>query len=640
VVNNKILPQVKRYGIVSEPTRAASEVSHTQHFVTRHPLIDHDYDTQFWKTFFYSAAFGQTALEPRHPDDADTSHAHGGAGYRHEEYEQTLTLDHTGMGDRTAEEDRGNEEDLSGLMTPDEHSFLYGNPIASTPLPKHHMQHLEGHPEQSSHGQGQGNAHGRSAHAHMNQPWAEGMSSMESPTPYASLERKMKEVLEDDDGMSSTAGSFLPEEIGLDTPKPGGSASGSRSGGYEPYQTPEGLDEEPSVLISRSDQSSSYHPPGEPSSAHKASTSRDLPDLPRFKPKMPSHFQSPKAHMNPFSPVKPGNKSGTAAWDGIADLRNTPLNPKIRPLAFNHNGNGNGNGANRNQAKNDRTPRRAPMVQQGGDDSFASDSDEEPQFGLAAGGTPPMTMNFGLPDRTIVSKTPAKEAAKAVIRNLMMDDEGMDSPGMPTPPAFSRFGGAGGTGSTSRSMSSSAGKGFSMSPSRSAGGRGKGGLFSHELDQRGDETIRDTMGRMELDESPLMNMTEPLPSSDLDQGQDPDVSTVGMPKHRRSTVPQLDFLDESFDDSSLRATAMLIKGNIVSMEGMLDRIRWRARWKRKKGRWASLRLPNSNSHEGVDKMGRRDQRRARSLVGLGGRGWELEGSPCSGRTRCRRSMEG
>ena len=28
-----------------------------------------------------------------------------------------------------------------------------------------------------------------------------------------------------------------------------------------------------------------------------------------------------------------------------------------------------------------------------------------------------------------------------------------------------------------------------------------------------------------------------------------DVSTVGMPKHRRSTVPQLDFLDESFDDS-------------------------------------------------------------------------------------------
>ena len=34
VVNNKILPQVKRYGIVSEPTRAASEVSTTQRFVS------------------------------------------------------------------------------------------------------------------------------------------------------------------------------------------------------------------------------------------------------------------------------------------------------------------------------------------------------------------------------------------------------------------------------------------------------------------------------------------------------------------------------------------------------------------------------------------------------------------------------
>jgi hypothetical protein len=34
VVNNKILPQVKRYGIVSEPTRAASEVSNTQRFMS------------------------------------------------------------------------------------------------------------------------------------------------------------------------------------------------------------------------------------------------------------------------------------------------------------------------------------------------------------------------------------------------------------------------------------------------------------------------------------------------------------------------------------------------------------------------------------------------------------------------------
>jgi DASH complex subunit ASK1 len=39
VVNNKILPQVKRYGIVSEPTRAASEVSHGRYFVYINVLL-------------------------------------------------------------------------------------------------------------------------------------------------------------------------------------------------------------------------------------------------------------------------------------------------------------------------------------------------------------------------------------------------------------------------------------------------------------------------------------------------------------------------------------------------------------------------------------------------------------------------
>lgn len=396
-------------------------------------------------------------------------------------------------------------------MTPDEHSFLYGNPIASTPLPKHHLQHLE-----AEH-QGQNGTRNK-----LDQPWAEGMSSIESP--YASLERKMQEVLKDD-----TSDSYLPGEI-IDTPKPG--ANRASQGGYEKYETPEGMEEEPSVLISRTDSvqrpTETYH-------------SRELPDMPRFKQAQAGRlpFKSPKAGSNPFSPARPTAKasgSGGKPWDGIADLRNTPLNPKVQPRSHGK--------------KVERTPRqqqilRASGLQEG--DTFGSDSDSDLED-FPTGGTPPMTMNFGLPDRTIVSKTPAKEAAKAVIRNLMMDDEGMDSPGMPTPPAFSRYGPGVGNASGDR---------FGASPRRNGGG-----LFAQELEQRGSGLERG-VGRLGLGsglgsdvDSPLMGMTEPLPaaassSSSHRPGQavDPDVSTVGMPKHRRSTVPQLDFLDESFDDS-------------------------------------------------------------------------------------------
>jgi hypothetical protein len=44
VVNNKILPQVKRYGIVSEPTRAASDVSNTQRFMSKPSENEQDTD--------------------------------------------------------------------------------------------------------------------------------------------------------------------------------------------------------------------------------------------------------------------------------------------------------------------------------------------------------------------------------------------------------------------------------------------------------------------------------------------------------------------------------------------------------------------------------------------------------------------
>ena len=405
-------------------------------------------------------------------------------------------------------------------MTPDEHSFLYGNPIASTPLARHHLHHLEG-------GQAGGD-------------WAEGMSSMESP--YASLDRKMKAVLENDEGMSSThtggfAGDKSDSTLGGPgaTPRQGGSGQHSVN---EPYQTPEGLDEEPSVLISRTDMGKITGRNGR-QDASLAST--DLPDLPTAnKPKARVPFKSPRAAQNPFSPggFGAGGKTRTAAgsgsasgsgsgqaWNGIADLRNTPLNSKIKPLSF---------------AK--RTPTQARPGQPANidaDGSFdaSSDEDEVPSAGMM--GTPPMTMNFSLPTRTIISKTPAKEAAKAVMKNLMMDDGMMDSPAMPTPPAFSKYAAQ-----------------HRSDVMRSGGGGGGGTarrLFTHEMDHTGDLDEGDATVRLDRVGSQMesLGMNDSIPMED-EAGpsvRESDVSTVGMPKHRRSTVPQLDFLDESFDDS-------------------------------------------------------------------------------------------
>jgi hypothetical protein len=113
----------------------------------------------------------------------------------------------------------------------------------------------------------------------------------------------------------------------------------------------------------------------------------------------------------------------------------------------------------------------------------------------------------------------------------------MDSPAMPTPPAFSKYAAQ----HRSDVMKSGGGGGTARR------------LFTHEMDRAGDLDVGDATVRLDRVgsqmESLVMNDSIPMEDEAGPSVRDPDVSTVGMPKHRRSTVPQLDFLDESFDDS-------------------------------------------------------------------------------------------
>jgi hypothetical protein len=392
-------------------------------------------------------------------------------------------------------------------MTPEEHSFLYGNPVTSTPLPRHHEMQGEN-------------------------DWAEGMSSMDSPL--ASLERKMKHVLENDDGMSSTAGGSMIDPDASDR----GDETIREERGNRGYEMPEGYDEEPSVLISRKgDLSSSYNLGGTGGTA-----SNGLPDLPKSevhalkrenaeRNNLPS---SPRARQNPFSPAGPSGSS-SKAWNGIADLRNTPLNPKIRPIDF---------GPTSTAKKPIRQPQFKVSSQAKSrltdfDLDFDDSLDSIPDNHVL--GTPPVTMNFSLPARAI-SKTPAKDAARAVIRDLMAM-EGMDSPVMPSPPAFERMSGRRGMQmeeSRQEEQLEMGGDVFGLGGERSGL---EGGMEELSV-EAGSSFVRD----VQAEEGSFVQEQEDMEDErEETQRQDPDTSTVGMP--RRSTVHQLDFLEESFDDS-------------------------------------------------------------------------------------------
>ena len=149
----------------------------------------------------------------------------------------------------------------------------------------------------------------------------------------------------------------------------------------------------------------------------------------------------------PTRPAASLSREGTprakTKWNGVTDLRNTPLNAKFPriPAA---------------DGETSRQPRLAPQTKLPSDMDDLSDSDDDVQLGMS----PPVTINFTLPPRAQAvynsGKTPVKSGsigrldkssdgkkkdgeARMILDDLMEEMGSMDSPAMPTPEAFGRY---------------------------------------------------------------------------------------------------------------------------------------------------------------------------------------------------------
>lgn len=100
--------------------------------------------------------------------------------------------------------------------------------------------------------------------------------------------------------------------------------------------------------------------------------------------------KTPKKSLN--------NPFGGPQWDGIADLRVTPLRTNKKPEKFNFS-----NQNYRQNVKND----------------IDSDDDDDDDM-LPPGMSPPQTMNFTMP-KSKLSRTPAKEAAASIVDDILKE---------------------------------------------------------------------------------------------------------------------------------------------------------------------------------------------------------------------------
>lgn len=107
--------------------------------------------------------------------------------------------------------------------------------------------------------------------------------------------------------------------------------------------------------------------------------------------------RSSQSKSNPFAPPN------VRMWDGIVDLRKTPLTSKIK-------------GAKSSKAASGSKQASSKAED---DENWDSDSsDKEDSLGWPAGMSPPVTMQFSVP-QSRYAQTPAKEAAKMMVDDLL-----------------------------------------------------------------------------------------------------------------------------------------------------------------------------------------------------------------------------
>ena len=119
------------------------------------------------------------------------------------------------------------------------------------------------------------------------------------------------------------------------------------------------------------------------------------------------------AERNPFA-----QPASVAMWNGIVDLRKTPLNPKIRK-----------------PKRSDKDKQKEKGKHKDADTASEWDSeDDNDSFAWPAGMSPPVTMQFSVP-QSKYAKTPAKEAARLMVEDLLKSVGASRRTGQPHPRA-------------------------------------------------------------------------------------------------------------------------------------------------------------------------------------------------------------
>lgn len=309
-------------------------------------------------------------------------------------------------GHRDEDDEEGAEADLS--ISSEDHSFLYGNPVSSTPMGKRTKKTAGGsNPADVS-----------------NLSWDQA-SSMDSP--FEALDRKLKENLQFADEIDHDRHAETPSlPSGYDDYS--GAILGGDAADRHPQRTSyEDYEEEPSVLINRTDDKQTSH-----SALAQTESASATPRASSHGKHFSLANQNPFLKENQVGAVAEGtprlSKENTREkWNGIADLRTTPLNIKtIRPTTS-------------RPPSMKKPPLAPPPAGVIGKYDLTDTFEDDPEDDLALDMSPPVTMNFGLPMRNL-SRTPAKEAARLVIDDLMKEMGGLSpSPGVPTPPAFAKY---------------------------------------------------------------------------------------------------------------------------------------------------------------------------------------------------------
>ena len=314
-------------------------------------------DLQFWRSFFEAAA----AVRVHVPGEASTT-----------EDQNDISLNQS---TRYEDEDMTiRQEDESAIQAADhdaessDASFFGAGAMSSTPMPAN-----------------------RTTGGNPNASWE---SSMESP--FERLDRRIRDDLVI--GETSEGTPNVPSGYGLQAPS---EASTSFSHLQAPTTTHGYGQPLLDLSIDSSLPDSPLVPPTTVTKLHSTYTPRAA--------RRPLPASSPR--QNPFQ--SPARDPSSSKWNGIADLRTTPLNIRTARAAY------------------------APAEE---------DDDEDDDDDALLGFSPPVTMNFTMPSRPPKSQTPMKASAKAVVDSLLhqtveehddYDDLG-DTPS-PKPPTPSRW---------------------------------------------------------------------------------------------------------------------------------------------------------------------------------------------------------